>query len=115
MFSVKIFNKKSDRTESFDKTIGNIISHIYNKLSGKVKVASDSECIEIISGNTNISTSSDQIVAELLIKQTIVINKSDLKNRQELDKFITQIKNFCEKAHSVENSDYMPFLLRKKE
>lgn len=116
MLAIKIYNRIEQREESFDKTVGNIISHICNKLSfKKARVASDSECVEIVSGNTNISDNGDHVVAELLIKKTVVINKADFNDRAELDKFLTKIKHFCEQAKAIEDVEYMPLHFRTKE
>jgi hypothetical protein len=113
MLAVKIYNKKEEREESFNKTIGNIVAYICETLNfSKARIASDSDCIEIVSGNTNIPDDDDQIVAELLIKKTIVINKSDFDNKEELDKFITKIKHFCEQANEIEEVKYTPLYYR---
>lgn len=113
MLAVKIYNEKSNRTEIFKKTIKNLIGHIYGKLSFKdVKVISDDDCIEIVSGNQK-QVGEGQIVAELLIKKNIVINIEDFKDRAELDKFISQIKNFCDNAKSIEDSKYLDIDLRR--
>lgn len=115
MLAIKIYNKKEGRGLTFNKTIGNIITYICDSLNfTKARVASDSDCIEIVSGNTNIPDSDDQIVAELLIKKTIVINKSDFEDREELDKFLTKIKHFCDQAKEIEQVTYMPIHLRSR-
>jgi len=116
MFVVKIRNKKDKREENFNKSVGNIISYICDSLNfKKVKVASDSDCIEIVSGNTDIPDESEQIVAELLIKKTVVINKADFNNKQELDMFLSKIKHFCKQAKEIEEVKYLPLHLREKE
>ncbi len=115
MLAIKIYNKKEQRESVFEKTIGNIISHICDRLNfSKARIASDSDCVEIVSGNTNIPDNDDQIVAELLIKKTVIINKSDFNDRAELDKFLTKIKHFCEQAKEIEDVEYMPLHFRNR-
>lgn len=116
MFAVKIYNKKDNRGSTFKKSVGNIVSYICDTLSfNKAKVVSDSDCVEIISGNTTIpDDNKDLIVAELLIKKTIVINKSDFEDVAELDAFLLKIKHFCEQAKNIEEVQYMPLHLRRK-
>jgi hypothetical protein len=78
MLAVKIHQDKDDRNAEFDRTIENISGHIYNKLSpNEVKVLSDNYCIEIISGKGTLP-GNNEIVAELVIRKTIVINKDDI-------------------------------------
>lgn len=117
MLAIKIYNKKDKRNDTFKKTIGNLIGHVYNKLSmGEVKVVSDYDCVEFISGKDDVNLNVDfdkQIVAELLIRKTIVINNEDFKDRAELDKFMTRIKHFCEQAKEIETAKYYPVDIRK--
>lgn len=115
MLAIKIYNKKEQRESIFEKTIGSIISYICEKLNFKdARIASDSDCVEIVSGNTNIPDNDDQIIAELLIKKTVIINKSDFNDRAELDEFLTKIKHFCEQAKEIEEVEYMPLHFRDR-
>ena len=73
MFSVKIFNKKENRTSEFKKTISTVMNYIFNKLNTEnSKIISDSSCIEIISGKELI-VKDNEIVVELLIRKSIEI------------------------------------------
>lgn len=113
MFAIKIHNQKKNRTHEFNRTISNIVNYIFEKLSlTNVKITSDDACVEIVSG-IETETCSGQIIAELLIKKTIVINTDDLKDREKLDKYITEIKNFCEQAKSIEELKYIPIEMRR--
>lgn len=116
MLLVKIYNNKENRENIFNKTIGNITNFIFNTLSfNKAKIASDSDCIEITSGNNIIETEDNLIVAELLVKKTITIKKSDLSDNQKLDKFISEIKGFCSQAKLIENFEYLPIEIRNNQ
>lgn len=114
MFAVKIFNKKNNRNNIFKKSIDKIKEYISNSLNIKdLKVASDSECIEFISGIDYITKDDDKIIAELLVKKTFVINKDDLNDKQKLDEFLVNIKHFCEQAKNIEDAQYLPINMRK--
>lgn len=112
MLAVKIFNRKENRDSEFMRTIKTIVSHIYGKLSFKeTRVVSDNEGVEIISGD-DIAGDEDQIVAELMIRKTFVINTEDFNDREKLDKFMSEIKFFCDKAKEIEEQEYYPVSLR---
>ena len=112
MLAVKIHQDKDDRNAEFDRTIENISGHIYNKLSpNEVKVLSDNYCIEIISGKGTLP-GNNEIVAELVIRKTIVINKDDINDKESLDRFVTNIKHFCNQAKEIEESTYLPIHMR---
>nr|BDD46260.1 hypothetical protein 92 [bacterium] len=112
MLVVKVHQEKSDRADEFDKTIENISGHIRENLSLQdVKMLSDNHCVEIISGKDEIP-SDDDIVAELVIRKTIVINKNAISDRESLDRFITNIKHFCDQAKEIEDSSYLPLHMR---
>lgn len=116
MLAIKIYNNKKNRDSVFTKTIESLNKYISEILNfSKARVISDSDCVEIVSGNTNIINNDDQIIAELLIKKSIVINKSDFSDREELDKFLSKVKHFCKQAKEIEEIKYIPFNLRNKE
>jgi len=111
MFSVKIFNNKKRRNSIFNHSILNIISFIKESLNKNIKIISDNNCIEVFSKDDDACDNGD-IVAELLIKKRVVINIDDLNDRARLDKYIVEIKHFCEKAAEIENVEYMPINFR---
>lgn len=116
MLQLKIFNKKENREDKFNNSIKNIISYISENLNfPKVKIASDSDCIEIISGNTGNSNVDDKIVVELSIKKIIILSKNDVSVDNKLDKFIQDIKFFCKQAKEIEDNKYIPFYLKREE
>jgi hypothetical protein len=85
-----------------------------SKLNKKIKIISDNNCIEVFSKDKEINSDGD-IVAELLIKKRVVINIDDLNDRSKLDKYILEIKHFCERAAEIENVKYMPINFRNLE
>jgi hypothetical protein len=113
MLAVKIHQRKDDRTGEFEKTVKNISGYIRDKLRlTGFKFLSDDHCVEIISGQENPG-GKDQIVAELVIRKTIVINKSDIDSKEELDKYIADIKHFCDQAKAIEEGKaYTPIHMR---
>ena len=112
MLAIKIHQLKKDRTLEFEKTIKNISSYIGNKLMlGGLKFLSDDHCVEIISGQER-GGSEEQIVAELVIRKTIVINKSDIDSKEKLDEYISNIKHFCDHAKTIEDLKYIPIEMR---
>jgi hypothetical protein len=114
MLLLKFHNKKGERTESFNRSISNIANYISNTLNfAKTKLTTDSNSVEIISGNTNIYDD-EQIVTELIVKKVIAIKKSELNDKDKLDQYLHEIKNFCSHAKEIENLDYLPLHLRQR-
>ena len=111
MFSVKIFNNKRDRGGEFNRTIGTILGHVRELLGRRAKVVSDDFCVELISG-TESDEKKEGIVTELLIKKTIFININDLNDREELDRYLTEVRNFCDQADKIEGVKYLPINFR---
>ena len=114
MFTVKLSSfKKNKLLKNTASTIANFIKGSLNK---DINIISDKSSIEMIASSPNILAEKDSsVVAELLIKKTIVINNSDLEDREKLDKFLSEIKNFCEQASKIEDSKYIPIEFRKRE
>jgi hypothetical protein len=115
MFSVKIFNGSSGKIKEAGRTIETVLGHIRESLNRRVKVISDDFCVEMVSGkdaggDTLIENGS--FVTELLIKKTIFINIDDLSNRDKLDRYLSEVKNFCEQADKIEGIEYMPINFR---
>ncbi len=111
MFSLKIFNKKDNRSLEFNKTMETILSILNSKLKKPTKVVSDKNCIEVTFGSSEWPEK-DGIVTELLIKKTVFINNKDLEDRQKLDAYISEIRNFCDSATSIESIKYLPLHFR---
>lgn len=114
MLVVKINSRKDERTNEFKRSISNIVNYVHKKIFGETKVISDDDSIEIISGSEEVP-GEGQVVAELLIKKTIVINSEDFSDKRELDKFLKEIKHFCDQAKSIEEVNYVPMELKPKE
>ena len=114
MFAVKIFNNKKDRDNVFNKSVQSIINYVRGGLKKQVSVITDSNCVEFFSKEDSIDLSGE-IVAELLIKKRVVINIKDLNDKARLDKYMSEIKQFCEKAAAVEDIKYIPINYRQRE
>jgi hypothetical protein len=112
MFAVKIFQNRDDRSNTFHESIETLKSYIFGHLNQSVRITDASSDVEISAG-TLPSPNEDQIVAELLIKKRVVINKADFNDELELDKFLHEIKHFCEQAKSIEDLGYLPPPMRE--
>lgn len=112
MFSVKIFNNNSEYNFELEKTVNNIVNFIYDKLGKEgPRITSSNNCTEIVTGKEPFPRE-DEIVVELLIRKHIIINNSDFKDREILDRHLSKIKNFCEKAKTIEEIRYTPINMR---
>jgi len=114
MFTVKIRGgKKNNILSKTAKTISNFLKI---KLNKNTNIISDNSSIEMIAASSSQPLEdNDQLIAELFIKKTIVINNSDLEDREKLDKFLSEIKYFCEQASKIEDAKYVPLEFRKRE
>ncbi len=114
MFVVKLKgNEKNNILVRTARTISNFLKINLNKDTSTI---SDNSSIEMIAATGSQPTEDgDQLVAELLIKKTIIINNSDLEDREKLDKFLSEIKYFCEQASKIEDVKYVPIEFRKRE
>ena len=111
MFAIKIYNNKENRSSEFRRTVGTILNFMKSKLNRDPRVVSDNYCVEMISGEDE-TFNSGGIVTELLIKKTIFINNNDLDNREVLDKYLIEVKKFCEQADKIEGVEYLPINFR---
>tara|TARA_X000000950_G_scaffold61762_1_gene75292 strand:- start:16313 stop:16657 length:345 start_codon:yes stop_codon:yes gene_type:complete len=114
MFTVKIRGgKKNNILSKTAKTISNFLKI---KLNKNTNIISDNSSIEMIAASSSQPLEdNNQLIAELFIKKTIVINNSDLEDREKLDKFLSEIKYFCEQASKIEDAKYVPLEFRKRE
>jgi len=110
MFAVKIFSEKIKSNSILERTVKKLSDFLKKEMSREVNMVSDSNSIEMVSGN--LDTNNGGIVAELMIKKTIVLDESDLMDKQKLDKFIREVKHFCEQASSIEDLKYLPINYR---
>ena len=107
MFSVK-FNMDNNFS-NVEKTINNFIKYIRRSFIKEFKIIKDNDSVEISSGKVN---SSGDLNIELVIKKVIPINEDVFRDREELDKVISEIKNFCDSAEKIENFKYKKILHR---
>jgi len=110
MFSVKISSEKNKANSILLKTISKLSDFLKKEMSREVNIVSDSKSIEMVSGN--LDTNNDEIVTELIVKKTITLKLEDLGDRQKLDKFVREIKHFCEQAATIEDIEYLPINFR---
>jgi hypothetical protein len=91
MLSVKFIVNKAD--EEINRTVKNIVNFICEKINlDNTKILSDKTSTELIAGKED-GGSPEQVVVELLIRKHIVINNSDFKDREQLDKHIKKIED----------------------
>lgn len=114
MFSIKILSKGYKDTSEVKKTVKNISSYILNKLNfDNSKIISSNSCVEIVSGReVEHSEADNSVVVELTIKERIIINSCDFNDREELDRHISRVKNFCDQAKNIESLTYLPINMR---
>jgi len=110
MFAVKIFSKKRRKNNILERTIQNLSDFLKKEMSRSVNIVSDNNSIEMVSGN--LDANNGEIVTELMFKKTIILDADDLKNKEKLDKYVREIKHFCEQASSIEDLKYLPLQFR---
>ena len=110
MFAVKIFSKKRRKNNILERTIQNLSDFLKKELNRNVNIVSDNNSIEMVSGN--LDANNGDIVTELMFKKTITFNVNDLENKEKLDKYVKEIKHFCEQGSSIEDLEYLPLHFR---
>lgn len=114
MLFIKV--NKSKNNEEFIKKIftKNIINYFISLFKQKkINIIDDSKSLEFILSDEQ-KENEDQLTIELTFKKVITINNSDIKDKQCLDRAISEIKNFCDQAVSVNNYVYLPLNMREK-
>ena len=113
MFVIKLNNNNYKKNYILSKTIDSLLSFLSSKKNDNLRVIKDSSSVEIISGNLESNNVEDEIYVELMVKKVIKIPESNLTDKQELDKFIKEIKNFYEQASAVDATRYLPINFRE--
>jgi len=111
MFAVKIFSKNRRKNNILDRTVQNLSNFLKNQMSRSVNIVYDNDSIEMVSGN--LDTNNGEVITELMFKKTIHLNVDDLQDKQKLDKYIREVKHFCEQAASIEDLKYLPINFRE--
>lgn len=111
MFSVKIYREKSKDNFILIKMISKLSDYLKKDMNREVNIVSGSTTVEMVSGN--LDTNNNEIVTELMFKKTITLNADDLNDKQKLDKYVKEIKHFCEQAAAIEDLEYLPLTFRK--
>jgi hypothetical protein len=110
MIAVK-FSKKNNNNQKIYEINKHIVDFFKSKTKTKLNIIDDSKSIELVSSD-NINGDDSKI--ELTYKKTIAINNMDLLERENIDKLICEIKDFCEQAVKIDHFTYTPLLLREK-
>lgn len=110
MIAVK-FSKKNNNNQKIYEINKHIVDFFKSKTKTKLNIIDDSKSIELVSSD-NINGDDSKI--ELTYKKTIAINNLDLLERENIDKLICEIKDFCEQAVKIDQFIYTPLLLREK-
>ena len=88
-----------------------LLDYLKKDMSREVNIVSGSKTVEMVSGN--LDTNSGEIVTELMFKKTVSLNIEDLRDKQKLDKYVREIRHFCEQAAAIEDIEYLPINFRK--
>jgi hypothetical protein len=89
---------------------GFIREHFNNE---KINIIDDSNSLELITSDI-VEKKEDLTTIELTFKKTITINNLDIEDRQEIDRIISEIKNFCNQSVNINNYVYLPLNMREK-
>jgi len=92
------------------KMFGFIREHFNNE---KINIIDDSSSLELITSDL-VEKKEDLTTIELTFKKTITINNLDIEDRQEIDRIISEIKNFCNQSVNINNYVYLPLNMREK-
>jgi hypothetical protein len=113
MLVIKLDKKdiKDDATKKiFSKNLFSYIKDLFNQ--EKINIIDDSKSLELVTSNLDEKT--EKTTIELVYKKTITINNEDIKDKQSLDKVISEIKNFCDQTIQINNYVYLPLNMREK-
>lgn len=110
MLNIKV-EKKNLGEDFLNKTFGsNILSYIKKLfLNEKISVIDDSKSLELITAN-NSEVTGEGCTVELTFKKIITINNSD---KQSIDRFVSEVKNFCDQAVKINDYVYVPLNMRE--
>lgn len=108
MFSIKFLGKVQN-----SKSIISFLSKLLEK-NEECKIISSSDTYELTTGKEKhtSSNSSDVINIELVLRKNLSINVSDLSDQDKLDRYLSEIRNFYEKAQLVEEFKHLPLNMR---
>jgi hypothetical protein len=113
MLIIKLDKKdiKDDASKKiFSKNLFSYIKDLFNQ--EKINIIEDSKSLELVTSNLDEKT--EKTTIELVYKKTITINNEDIKDKQCLDRVISEIKNFCNQAVEINNNVYLPLNMREK-
>jgi len=114
MLVFKVFkkDKKEDKiTNLFKSKVLDYVKKTFE--SEKINIIDDSKSFELVSTD-GIKHNKESLTIELTFKKTLTINNQDIDDKQNLDKLISEVKNFCDQAVKINNYVYLPLNMRER-
>ena len=114
MLVFKVFkkNKQEDTvTNLFKSKVLDYVKKTFE--SEKINIIDDSKLFELVSTD-GAKFNKDSLTIELTFKKTLTINNQDIDDKQNLDKLISEVKNFCDQAVKINNYVYLPLNMRER-
>jgi hypothetical protein len=54
----------------------------------------------------------NELVVELMVKKVVRINADNLNSKSDIDKFVKEVRHFCDQAAEIEELKYIPINYR---
>jgi len=113
MLVIKFISNRIKENNILSKTISNLADLLRKNEYSELSLIRDRESVEIVSGNLSANNGRDEeVTIELTIKKSITIEKSDLADKQKLDKLVKEIVHFCEQSTEINELKYLPINYR---
>lgn len=112
MIQIKFFDNKHFIKTKLNKTIENLLDFLNNKRESETRTIKDSSSLEIISGNLDTNNVEEELVVELMVKKVVKIKYSNLESKSDIDKFVKEVRHFCDQAIEIEELKYIPINYR---
>lgn len=112
MIQIKFYDNKNVLKTKLNKTIDNLLSFLNKRRDSEVRTIKDSSSLEIISGNLDTNNMDNELVVELMVKKVVRINADNLNSKSDIDKFVKEVRHFCDQAAEIEELKYIPINYR---
>lgn len=112
MIQIKFFDNKHFIKTKLNKTIENLLDFLNSKRESETRTIRDSSSLEIISGNLDTNNVEEELVVELMVKKVVKIKYSNLESKSDIDKFVKEVRHFCDQAIEIEELKYIPINYR---
>ncbi len=112
LIQIKFFDKKHYIKTKLNKTVDNLLGFLNSKRDSETRTIRDSSSLEIISGNLDTNNVDDELVVELMLKKVVKIKYDNLESKSDIDKFVKEIRHFCDQAAEIEELKYIPINYR---